>query len=272
MAGGTIGGIIGSSSADVATRRVYVGTAAGEDPLRPRQPTMHALDMDTGEVVWQSRSSDFLTRDWTAGPTTGVNDVAFFGSATTATLRGMRSADGTELFMRPVATGISAIASPPVVVDGTLVVGTGIGSLTGEAGSLSDMTAALASDIVALCVPGSPDCPDDRGVELELRGAHRSLLDDAVAGDLEVEPGLLGPRVRVAGTFVHNGDPVVIDVTCLLSCGGSLRVGSTRIPIRLAALRDWGQMPDMARFSGTWTDTSTLPWSTTTFDVTVRES
>jgi hypothetical protein len=54
---------------------------------------------------------------------------------------------------------LSAVASGPAVVDGTLVVGTGIGAF-GE-GEQAETTARLPGAVVALCVPASKGCPKD---------------------------------------------------------------------------------------------------------------
>lgn len=269
--GGDIGGIIGTSSAVESTRRIHVGTAAGTDPLRPQQPTMHTLDMDTGEVVWQSRSSDFLLRDWTAAPTSSVNDVVFFGSATTATLRSMRAGDGRALLVRTIADGIGAIASPSIVVDGTLVVGTGIGSLSGDPSDISNVSAAQPSDIVALCVPGAPDCPDERGVTIEVHGARPFLVEEGITGVVEVATSVLGPVVHVDGLLEHTDDPVRISVECAIVCGGSIRVGRRQIPVMVATVVHQGELPDSARFAGAGIDVESFPWQPFRYSVEVRE-
>ena len=54
---------------------------------------------------------------------------------------------------------LTAVASGAAVVDGNLLVGTGIGAF-GE-GSQGDQTARLDSHLVALCVKGSKGCPKD---------------------------------------------------------------------------------------------------------------
>jgi hypothetical protein len=44
-----------------------------------------------------------------------------------------------------------------VAIDGTLLVGTGIGAL--DAGESAEITARTPSSLVALCVSGSKGCP-----------------------------------------------------------------------------------------------------------------
>jgi hypothetical protein len=45
-----------------------------------------------------------------------------------------------------------------VIVDGIVLVGTGIGTLTGNPESASDVTAGFPSSLIALCVDGSASC------------------------------------------------------------------------------------------------------------------
>ena len=57
--GGAIGGIIATAAADPDARRIAFTTAPGTDednspPGAPQLPTTHALDMDTGAVLWQT--------------------------------------------------------------------------------------------------------------------------------------------------------------------------------------------------------------------------
>jgi hypothetical protein len=52
----------------------------------------------------------------------------------------------------------SGVASGSVVLDGTLIVGAGIGTRTRTGSSPGDFTANTPSAVVALCVPGTPGC------------------------------------------------------------------------------------------------------------------
>ena len=50
------------------------------------------------------------------------------------------------------------MASGSAVVDGTLVVGTGIGTRASDPNEPSDITSRIPSIVMALCVPGTPGC------------------------------------------------------------------------------------------------------------------
>jgi hypothetical protein len=77
-------------------------------------------------------------------------------------LRVYDAESGELLLERPIGDQFTAggMASGPVTVDGTLLVGTGIGALTGP-DDASTITARADSSLVALCVPGSKGCPKD---------------------------------------------------------------------------------------------------------------
>jgi hypothetical protein len=53
---------------------------------------------------------------------------------------------------------LNSIAAPAVVVDGTLLVGTGIGTRTGDPHDLEDSISREPRTLVALCVPGTTGC------------------------------------------------------------------------------------------------------------------
>jgi hypothetical protein len=74
----------------------------------------------------------------------------------------------------------SGIASGAAVLDGTLVVGAGIGARSSGGSSPGDFTANTPSAIVALCVPDAPGCPQ---------------LPEYVAGTVEVMEGDAGSTV-----------------------------------------------------------------------------
>ena len=69
MALDSFGGIIATAAVDEGARRIYFSTAAGDsvinDPrrLRPaQQPTLHALDMDSGAILWQNDEANGFDR------------------------------------------------------------------------------------------------------------------------------------------------------------------------------------------------------------------
>jgi outer membrane protein assembly factor BamB len=160
VAGGAIGGIIATASVDEASRRVTFSTAPGFDVFEPQRPTVHQLNLDTGAVVWQNTETTFPNGDASYGPTSGVPGVVMVGSVITPHLRMYDATDGTLLYDEVIGTPttLSGIASGPAVVDGTLVVGGGIGTRTSSGSSPGDFSANAPSAVVALCVPGSPGC------------------------------------------------------------------------------------------------------------------
>jgi outer membrane protein assembly factor BamB len=161
--GGDIGGIPQTAAVDDAARRVFFTTAPGFDPLDPQHPTVHALNLDTGAVVWQNSETDLVTGDASFGPTSAVPGLVFAGSVITPNLRIYDAATGRLIASYNVGArgGGVAVATGAVVVDGTLLVGTGIGARSGDPTDQSEITSRLPSSLVALCVPGAPGCPTD---------------------------------------------------------------------------------------------------------------
>jgi len=159
--GGAIGGIIATASVDEATRRVFFSTAPGLSVGNPQRPTVHALDLDTGAVVWQNRETSFPAGDASYGATSGVPGVVLVGSVITPHLRMYDASDGTLLFDENIGQPgtLSGIASGTAVIDGTLLVGAGIGSRTSSGSSPGDFAANTPSALIALCVPGTLACP-----------------------------------------------------------------------------------------------------------------
>src|SRR5262249_33719328 len=142
--------------------RVYVATAQGQidPPSTPQQPTVHALDMDTGAVLWQKGSlADPI--DASFGPVSATKELVFVGRIVSSTLPVFDAKTCDPLLSRLLGDVIfgSAIASGAVAIDGTLLVGTGIGTLTGDPTDQSTQVANFDSSLVALCVPQSKSCP-----------------------------------------------------------------------------------------------------------------
>ncbi len=159
--GGEIGGIIATASVDEAAGRVLFSTAPGEDVIAPQRPTVHALDIDTGAVLWQNTgATTFPAGDASYAPTSSVPGVVIVGSVITPHLRLYDSDDGTLLLDRVIGEpgSFSGIGSGAAVLDGTLVVGTGIGARSSGGSSPGDFAADTPSAVVALCVPGAPGC------------------------------------------------------------------------------------------------------------------
>jgi len=183
--GGAIGGIIASAAVDEGARRIYFSTAPGisvDDVFAPQTPTAHALDMDTGAVLWDSGDNNDLDNDASYGPTTGIPGVAFMGAVLTPRLRAMNAATGELLFHKIISSpGFSnSVASAAAVVDGTVYVGTGIGTRSGDPHDVGDQISREPHALVALCVPGTAGC-----------GACRNGIDDDHDGyiDYPADPG-----------------------------------------------------------------------------------
>ena len=156
--GGPAGGIIGTPAVDTKRGRIHFATAPGFNPLSPQRPTIHALDADTGEIVWQAGREG--GEDASFGPTAVANGLVFVGSVTEPNLRIFDAESGALLHQQMLGDRLlfSAIASGPVIVDGIVLVGTGIGTLTGDPENLSDISASFASSLVALCLDGTASC------------------------------------------------------------------------------------------------------------------
>jgi hypothetical protein len=158
--GGPAGGVIGTPAVDEKARRIVIATAPGFDPLSPQQPTLRALDLDTGAVLWDNAADN---DDASFAPVGATRQLAFVGSIVLPALRVYDAETGELLMLKLIGDALlgSAVASGPVVVDGTLLVGTGIGTLVGDPGAPSEVVARIPSSVVALCVPGSKGCPKD---------------------------------------------------------------------------------------------------------------
>jgi polyvinyl alcohol dehydrogenase (cytochrome) len=155
--GGPLGGIIATAAVDVAARRVYFSTAPGTDVFAPQRPTVHALDLDTGAVVWQNTSETMA--DASFAPTSAIPGVVFVGGAASGTLRSYDAATGARLGGVPVSF---VLAAAPAVVDGHVLVGGGVGEQSGDPTDAADIVSRIPQSLTALCVPGSPACDGDQ--------------------------------------------------------------------------------------------------------------
>jgi outer membrane protein assembly factor BamB len=115
--------------------------------------------MDTGDVLWQA-GQEGEDDDAGFGPTATANGLVFVGGVIAPNLRVYDAGTGERLHQMLIGDQLlgSAIASGPVIIDGTVLVGTGIGTLTGNPESPSNITASFSSSLVALCVEGSSGC------------------------------------------------------------------------------------------------------------------
>jgi polyvinyl alcohol dehydrogenase (cytochrome) len=150
--GGSAGGIIGSAAVDERARRVYFSTAPGDDDdiANPQRPTVHALDADTGAIVWQNTAED--NADASFAPTLVIPGVVFAGNNLGGALRAYDAATGRKLASFPAG---ASLASAPGIVDGLVIVGSGTGSRGPDPTDIADIFARRPVDVTALCVPGA---------------------------------------------------------------------------------------------------------------------
>ncbi|HLK13110.1 MAG TPA: PQQ-binding-like beta-propeller repeat protein [Candidatus Binatia bacterium] len=154
------GGIIATAAVDEAARRVYFSTAPGVDLLNPQRPTVHALDADTGAIVWENTAEP--NADASYAPTSAIPGVVFVGKDLGGALRAYDARTGALLASVPVGF---TLASAPAVVDGTAILGGGAGERTGDPSDPADAAAHVPQPVTALCAAGTPGCdpaPGDR--------------------------------------------------------------------------------------------------------------
>jgi outer membrane protein assembly factor BamB len=190
--GGAAGGVIATAAVDEAARRIYFGTAPGSgDDLTPQQPAFHALDADSGAVVW-SAGSPAQPLQASFAPTSAIPGVVFTGSVSGGSLRAFETRGDLGTYLLDLPLTLTGIASAPVVIDGTLLVGQGIGARDENPANLSDVTSRVPSPLLAFCVPGTAGCvlpacndgqdddgdgaadfPDDAGCVEDMDGSER---------------------------------------------------------------------------------------------------
>jgi len=160
--GDSQGGIIATAAVDEAARRVYFSTAPGVDLLNPQRPTVHALDADTGAIVWQNTGEP--NADASYAPTSGIPGVVFVGKDLAAVLRAYDAGTGALRASVALPSGFT-LASAPAVVDGTVILGAGSGERSRDPTDVANVLSHSPQPITALCVGGTPDCdpaPNDR--------------------------------------------------------------------------------------------------------------
>lgn len=156
VAGGANGGIIGTPSVDEASKRVFINTAPGSNPINPQQPTVHALNIDDGSIVWQNTTEPAIA-DSSFAPTSGIPGYIFVGSTIPlGKLRVYDATTGEKILQRE--SGF-AIASASTVVDGTLIVGDGIGQRSSNPTSPGNVTSNAPSFVSAFCAIATAGCP-----------------------------------------------------------------------------------------------------------------
>jgi outer membrane protein assembly factor BamB len=153
--GGAIGGIIASAAVDVEGRRVFFATApgvTGDDVFDPQRPIMHALDLDTGAVVWQGGA---VEGDASYSPASAIPGLVFTGGVVGPELRAWDAETGELRFAQNLSPDVfaNAVTSAVAVVDGTVITGTGIGTRTGDPHDAEDFVSRLPREVIALWVP-----------------------------------------------------------------------------------------------------------------------
>jgi outer membrane protein assembly factor BamB len=199
------GGIIATAAVDEAARRVYFSTAPGDDIFNPERPTVHALDADTGAIVWENTAEP--NADASYAPTSAIPGVVFVGKNLGATLRAYDAASGTLLASVALPGGFT-LASAPAVVDGTAILGAGSGERSRDPTDQSDVAAHVPQAVTALCVGGTPGCdpsPDDRCDEGGSAPADARALAAARAASESACPcaAFDGTRGRAHGDYVR---------------------------------------------------------------------
>jgi len=157
--GGSAGGIIGTAAVDSAAHRIYFSTAPGSDQdlFNPQRPTVHALDADTGAIVWQNTTEP--NADASFAPTSAIPGVVFAGKDVGGSLRAYDAATGAELASLPVGV---TLASAPAVLHGLVIVGSGSGSRGPDPTDPAEIEATLPVDITAFCAAGTRACENVR--------------------------------------------------------------------------------------------------------------
>jgi len=208
--GGAAGGVIGPAAIDVASGRIYAGTAPGFDPLNPQRPTVHAMNLDTGAIVWQNTSETNSAASF--GPTSGIpglvlsGDVGFGGG----NLRFYDADTGEKLLSRAIA--FPAVACAATVVDGTVLVGGGVGELNSNPNASSHVTAQIPVDVTALCALGTDGCP------ARLAGKKIAFADaDGAPSKRKVVVLAKDPETMVSPAPGSAEDPTLVDASLTIT-------------------------------------------------------
>ena len=219
VAGGDIGGIIATAAVEEAAGRIYFSTAPGlssmnsppNDPVQ--QPTFHVLDMHTGAVLWDNAAE---VSQASFAPTSAIPGVAFVGTVIGAFLRAYDIGPSPAGLLHTTNLENFGLASAPVFIDGTMLVGAGIGTLTQSGSSPGDFTAARPSRLSAYCVPGTSGCAAcNDGVDNDGDGSIDSPADDGCTSPSDDS--------EVLGDFDFDGDVDESDANLIIDGFGTRR-------------------------------------------------
>lgn len=149
VAGGPIGGIIGSAS--VGEGVVVFSTGFGTSISRPQKPAAHALNAGDGSIRWQDSSVDT-----SYAPCMGVPGLALCGGTPRPNINLFDRSAGT-LLKSVLSAGVpSGVAAGATVVGGQMFVGAGTGAF--NEGADAEREAKRDTPMSAFCVQGTPGC------------------------------------------------------------------------------------------------------------------
>ncbi len=152
--GGDQGGVIAAASVEVAANRIVFSTAPGMNTFNRDTPSVHAVDMTTGDILWQN-IDEGGNADSSFAPVSAIRGVAFVGTVPGSGIRVYDTATGQLLTRLPV---VGNTASGAAIMDGMVVVGAGVGTMSGRDGDLSEIAAIAPRPLSAFCVEGTPAC------------------------------------------------------------------------------------------------------------------
>jgi hypothetical protein len=211
-----------------------VSTAPGEDLLNPKRPTVHALDADTGAIVWENTAEP--NADASFAPTSAIPGVVFVGKDLSATLRAYDATTGALLISVSLPGGFT-LASAPAVVDGTAILGAGSGERTGDPTDVSEIASHVPQNVTALCVAGTPGCDPAPGDACDEGGSAPGDAIAVVGVRAAIEATCPcatfdGPRGHTHAAYVHCARRVL---------GTSIATDRLRTRCRRRSVRDIAQ-------------------------------
>jgi outer membrane protein assembly factor BamB len=153
--GGSAGGIIATAAVDEKVRRVYFSTAPGSDSdtFTPQRPTVHALDLDTGAIVWENTAEP--NADASFAPASAIPGLVFVGKDVGGAERVYDATTGALLASVPVAFTLS---SAPAIVDGLVILGGGSGQRSDDPTDTANIVSKVPVAVKAFCVAGTRGC------------------------------------------------------------------------------------------------------------------
>jgi hypothetical protein len=153
--------------------------------------------MDSGAIAWNNGGEGEPQASF--GPTSAIPGLAFFGHVPVASLRVHETAGDSGARLADFFLDFFGLASGAVVVQGTVLVGNGIG-VRDDLGSGPPVVSLVPSALTAFCVPGRLDCapcrdgfdndgddatdfPGDAGCTSDLDRSEDADCDDGLDND-----------------------------------------------------------------------------------------